>query len=69
MAASEIAAIEIAGELSAGSTAMFPRGLRTEWTVHEPIHKVFVLGSQLRWERVVRRARSRLASTRQSAGA
>lgn len=56
-------------ELSAGSTAMFPRGLRTEWNVHEPIHKVFVLGSQPRWERVVRRARSHLASTRQSAGA
>ena len=56
-------------ELSAGSTAMFPRGLRTEWTVHEPIHKVFVLGSQPRWERVVRRVRARLAWERPSAGA
>ncbi len=50
-------------ELSAGSTAMFPRGMRTEWTVHEAVHKVFVLGSRPRWQRVVRRVRSRLGST------
>ncbi len=56
-------------ELSAGSTAMFPRGLRTEWTVHEPIHKVFVLANPPRWVRMVRRVRSRLDSKLRSASA
>ena len=53
-------------ELSAGSTAMFPRGLRTEWTVHEPIHKVFVLGNEPRSTRFFRRVRSIVASTHRS---
>ena len=55
-------------ELSAGSTAMFPRGLRTEWTVHEPIHKVFVLGTQPRSTRVFRRVRSLFAAALRSSG-
>ncbi len=53
-------------ELSAGSTAMFPRGLRTEWTVHESIHKVFVLANPPRWQRVARRVRSRFGSARKA---
>ena len=53
-------------ELSAGSTAMFPRGLRTEWTVHESIHKVFVLANPPRWQRVARRVRSRFGSARRA---
>ena len=30
-------------ELVPGSTVIFPRGLTTQWTVHEAVHKVFVL--------------------------
>ena len=46
-------------ELSAGSTAMFPRGLHTEWTVHEAIHKVFVLRNPPKWKRRLRRLLAR----------
>lgn len=50
-------------ELSAGSTAVFPRGLRTEWTVHEAIHKVFVLHNPPKWKRLLRRLAARLGPT------
>ena len=42
-------------ELEPGSTALFPKGLSTQWTVHEAVHKVFVLRHPTRWRRAARR--------------
>lgn len=39
--------------LRAGSVAHFPRGTRSEWTVHEPIHKYFVQRNRSRGVRKV----------------
>lgn len=54
----------VAGEhvhdLQPGSTVLFPQGLVTQWTVHEAVHKVFVLRNPRRWRRVARRLRSRV---------
>lgn len=44
-------------QLGPGSTVLFPKGLTTEWTVHESVRKVFVLANPPRWRRLARRAR------------
>lgn len=46
-------------QLGPGSTVMFPKGLTTEWTVHEAVRKVFVLANPPRWRRLLRRATRR----------
>lgn len=50
----------IVHRLGPGSTAMFPKGLTAQWTVHEPIHKVFVLSNGSRWAQRAKRLRSLL---------
>ncbi len=47
-------------ELQPGSTVLFPQGLVTQWTVHEAVHKVFVLCNPPRWRRLARRLKSRV---------
>ncbi len=42
-------------ELVPGSTVLFPRGLTTQWTVHEAVHKVFVLRHPTKLTRTIRR--------------
>ena len=42
-------------ELVPGSTVLFPRGLTTQWTVHEAVHKVFVLRRPTTLRRTIRR--------------
>jgi uncharacterized cupin superfamily protein len=43
-------------QLGPGSTVLFPKGLSTEWTVHEAVRKVFVIANPPRWRRLARRA-------------
>ena len=51
---------ELLEELRAGSTALFPRGLSTVWTVDDHIHKYYAKRNRPRVVRIARRMTDRL---------